>query len=131
MLFENLSLQNIDFLRMEYIILINLFTSFFGTLFLIPLVKKFGEKFNIIDTPNKRKLHTNSIVRLGGIALFIGFVIGLISVLFTGVLESYSLENISAYGRIFIFMATGIFFLVYLMIFLICLHDLDYFFNLL
>ena len=109
--FLNFSLQNFDYTRIEYIILINLSTSFLGTLLLIPLVKKFGEKFNIIDIPNKRKLHTNSIVRLGGIAIFIGFVIGLLSVLFTGVLESYSLENISAYGRILLFMATGIFFL--------------------
>ena len=93
MMFQNLSLQNIDFSRMEYIILINLFVSFLGTLFLIPLVKVWGKINNIIDIPNKRKLHTNSIVRLGGIPLFIGFVIGLLSVLFTGVLETYSLEN--------------------------------------
>ena len=129
MMFQILRLQNIDFSSMEYIILINFFTSFLGTFFLIPLVKKFGEKFNIIDIPNKRKLHTNSIVRLGGVALFIGFVIGLLSVLFTGVLESYSLENISSYGRIFLFMTTGIFFLDYLMTFLIYLHGLDYFFS--
>ncbi|OUL43916.1 hypothetical protein B0W81_01235, partial [Prochlorococcus sp. HOT_208_60] len=104
-------MPNIDLNGLEYILLLILIVSFLGTLVLIPLTKAFGEKFNISDVPNKRKLHTKSIVRLGGVPIFIGFLLGLLSVFFTGGLEPYSLENISSYGRILILMATAIFFL--------------------
>ena len=104
-------MQNIDISRLEYILLLIVIVSFCGTLILIPLAKAFGEKFNFNDIPNKRKLHTKSIVRLGGVPIFIGFLLGLLSVFFTGGLEPYSLENISSYGKILIFMATSIFFL--------------------
>ena len=104
-------MPNIDLSGLEYILLLILIVSFFGTLVLIPLTKAFGEKYNISDVPNKRKLHTKSIVRLGGVPIFIGFLLGLLSVFFTSGLEPYSLENISSYGRILILMATAIFFL--------------------
>ena len=104
-------MQNIHFTGPEYILLFILITSFFGTLILIPLVKAFGEKFDFNDIPNRRKLHKKSIVHLGGIPIFIGFFIGLFSVYFTGALETYSLENISSYGKILILMASSVFFL--------------------
>ena len=69
------------------------------------------KRYNINDIPNNRKLHTKSIVRLGGVPIFIGFFCGLLSILFTGNLDQFSLENISSYGRIMLFTATAIFFL--------------------
>mgnify|MGYP007000214311 len=94
----------VKFTGLEYILLLILIASFVGTLILIPLVKIFGERFNIIDTPNRRKLHKKSIVNIGGVPIFIGFLIGLFSVYFTDVLDTYSLENISEYGKILILM---------------------------
>ena len=104
-------MQNINFPRIEYILLLIVSTSFLGTLILIPVAKAFGEKFNFNDIPNKRKLHKKSIVNLGGVPIFIGFLIGLLSVFFTGGLEIYSLENISEYGKILILIASSVFFL--------------------
>ena len=38
-----------------------------------PLVKRIGEKFNIIDIPDSRKVHTHPIVRIGGLSIFTTF----------------------------------------------------------
>ena len=60
---------------------INLFSfilSFFLTLKLIPLINSFGLKNNILDRPNSRKQHTKPLVRIGGLAIYIGFLITLI-----------------------------------------------------
>ena len=81
------------------------------TLILVPLAKVFGERYNINDIPNNRKLHTKSIVRLGGVPIFIGFLCGLLSIFLTGNLDQFSLENISFYGRILLITGSSIFFL--------------------
>ena len=38
-----------------------------------PVVKIIGEKFNIIDIPDSRKVHTSPIVRIGGLSIFATF----------------------------------------------------------
>ncbi len=48
--------------------------SYFITLFTIPFSLEIGKKFKIIDYPNLRKQHTRPIVRIGGIAISIGFL---------------------------------------------------------
>jgi len=88
-----------------------LVTSFLTSYFLIPVTKNLGEKFNFFDLPDERKLHSKLIVRLGGVPIFFGFFFGLLSVFLTGVLEPYSLENISSFGKILILSSTAIFFL--------------------
>ena len=85
--------------------------SFLITLFLVPFAKWIGEKYKLSDKPNKRKLHKTSIVRLGGVAIFIGFFAGLASILLFGNTENLSFENISLYGRILLIMSSAIFFL--------------------
>ncbi len=104
-------MQNLNFSGLEYILLLILIVSFLGTLILIPIVKAIGVKFDFNDIPNRRKLHKKSIVNLGGVPIFIGFLIGLFSVYFTGALDSYSLENISSYGKILILISSSVFFL--------------------
>lgn len=42
---------------------------------LTPLVKKFAFKVGAIDVPNARKVHTRVMPRLGGLAIFLAFVI--------------------------------------------------------
>jgi len=53
-----------------YIFFIALLTSFFLT----PLVRKLALRYNIVDTPSSRKIHTQPIARIGGVALFLSFV---------------------------------------------------------
>lgn len=38
-----------------------------------PLFKIIGEKFNIVDIPDSRKIHTHPIVRIGGLSIFTTF----------------------------------------------------------
>ncbi|WP_018750007.1 glycosyltransferase family 4 protein [Paenibacillus sanguinis] len=44
---------------------------------LTPLVKKFAIKFGAVDVPNARKVHTRIMPRLGGLGIFLSFVITL------------------------------------------------------
>lgn len=41
-------------------------------LFIVPIIKYIALKFNIVDVPNKRKLHTKPTPLLGGVAVFLG-----------------------------------------------------------
>ena len=43
---------------------------------IIPFVKKIAIHINALDIPNERKVHTKPIPRLGGLGIFIGFLIG-------------------------------------------------------
>lgn len=52
---------------------------FVVSLILIPLIKRLSSKLNFVDLPSGRKIHTRPVPLGGGIALFIGFVIVLIS----------------------------------------------------
>ena len=60
---------------------------------------------------SKRKVHKIPMVRIGGVAIFLGFFIGLFSVFFSGNLENISLENVSKYGRILLLSTTLVFLL--------------------
>ena len=44
----------------------------------IPFVNKLGLKYKIIDEPDIRKKHRGPIVRLGGLGIFIGLIIGML-----------------------------------------------------
>lgn len=48
------------------------------TLLITPIFIKISLKINATDKPNHRKVHTNPIPTLGGLAIFTGFIIGLI-----------------------------------------------------
>lgn len=58
---------------MHYIILF-LF-SFIISFILIPLIIYYSKKKNIVDIPNSRKIHHRPISRLGGVAIFLSFII--------------------------------------------------------
>lgn len=57
----------------------------------IPFIKQFGIKFNILDNINLRNFDDNSIVRIGGLGIFIGYSIALIFILNITLLDSYYL----------------------------------------
>jgi len=48
------------------------------SLIITPIVIKYTKKWNITDKPNHRKVHTNPIPTLGGLAIFVSFMIGLL-----------------------------------------------------
>ena len=55
-----------------YIILI----TFVSSLILVPLVRDIAMHINAIDIPDKRKVHKKPMPRLGGLAIFLSFLIG-------------------------------------------------------
>ncbi|WP_108668988.1 glycosyltransferase family 4 protein [Peribacillus acanthi] len=57
-------------------IYLTLLICFISSLIITPLVKKFAIKIGATDRPNQRKVHQKIMPRLGGLAIFISFVIG-------------------------------------------------------
>lgn len=51
-------------------------TTFITVVVLIPFIKKVAIQINAIDIPRNRHIHTKPIPKLGGVAMFIGFLIG-------------------------------------------------------
>lgn len=45
-----------------------------------PLIRRFGLRAGLVDQPNRRKVHQRPMVRLGGVAIFIGVVMALLLV---------------------------------------------------
>ncbi|QJD88254.1 glycosyltransferase family 4 protein [Cohnella herbarum] len=77
--------------------------SFIGAmalaLVLTPLVKKLAVRIGAIDVPNQRKVHTRTMPRLGGVAIYAAFTVGLLLILpFVpeGALSAYDRNLISA-----------------------------------
>lgn len=52
-------------------------TCFLVTLLMTPLIKKLAFMIKAVDLPNERKIHTNIMPRLGGLAIYISFCFGL------------------------------------------------------
>ncbi|WP_110112550.1 MraY family glycosyltransferase [Bacillus sp. CGMCC 1.16541] len=55
---------------------LTLFICFIASILLTPLVKKLAFKIGATDKPNQRKVHQKIMPRLGGLAIFISFLIG-------------------------------------------------------
>lgn len=51
-------------------------TSFVISLILVPLCKKVAIHINALDIPNERKVHKKPMPRLGGLAIYLSFLIG-------------------------------------------------------
>lgn len=52
------------------------FSCFFLVALIVPIIKKIAIHVNALDIPNKRKVHKIPIPRLGGLAIYIGFLFG-------------------------------------------------------
>lgn len=57
-------------------IYISLLVAFVASLILTPLVKKVAVKIGAVDKPNDRKVHKIIMPRLGGLAIYMSFIIG-------------------------------------------------------
>lgn len=64
--------------------LIAFFVSAFVVLWSTPLVKKIGLKSGRVDRPGERKVHQRPMVRLGGVSIFLGTLIALLLVWWSG-----------------------------------------------
>lgn len=64
---------------------------------LTPLVRSLALRFNVVDSPNARKIHTKVIPRLGGVAIFLGFIVALIvgHFTYTGIFTSQNIVMLS------------------------------------
>lgn len=60
---------------MVAIFIIGFIVSMGLALALTPLVKKFAVRIGAMDTPNARKVHTRIMPRLGGLGIFLAFII--------------------------------------------------------
>ncbi len=94
--------------------LISFASAAIATGFLIPYVRSYGLKYNLVDKPNNRKQHNKKIVRLGGIAIFCGFTFSLVLV---GILGVFNKQDIIFFREIFIV------YLCFFMFFLLGLLD--------
>ena len=59
-------------------LLIIVITSFIITLIMTPVTKKIAHHVKALDEPNDRKVHARIIPRLGGLAIYFGFLGGFI-----------------------------------------------------
>lgn len=57
---------------------ISLIVSCILSLILTPIVRIIALKLNIVDIPNQRKVHKKPIPRIGGLAIYISFIIGVL-----------------------------------------------------
>lgn len=54
------------------------FIGLITTWFLVPYVRKLAIKLGALDKPDARKVHKNTIPRMGGLAIYIGFIIAVV-----------------------------------------------------
>lgn len=57
-------------------ILLMTVTTFIFTASIIPFIKRVAIHVGALDVPNKRKVHSSPMPRLGGLAMFLGFLFG-------------------------------------------------------
>jgi len=79
-----------------------------------PHINYIGNKFNIIDIPNLRKVHKKPIVRIGGLSIFITFYLYLLS---TNLFIKYSYFDGDIIKKFYVFLIGACLF------FLIGIHD--------
>ncbi|WP_370223765.1 glycosyltransferase family 4 protein [Cytobacillus sp.] len=57
---------------------LTLLICFAASIIITPLVKKLAIKIGAVDKPNQRKVHQKIMPRLGGLAIYLSFIIGLL-----------------------------------------------------
>ncbi|MER3433952.1 MAG: undecaprenyl-phosphate alpha-N-acetylglucosaminyl 1-phosphate transferase [Leptolyngbya sp. ERB_1_1] len=58
--------------------------SFLVVLIATPIINRLGKRVGLVDKPNHRKVHKRPMVRLGGVAMFMGVVVALLIVWWAG-----------------------------------------------
>ncbi|WP_010286884.1 glycosyltransferase family 4 protein [Kurthia massiliensis] len=57
---------------------LSLVAAFIGSILFTPLVKKLAFRVGAVDKPNYRKVHAKIMPRLGGLAIFLAFLVGVV-----------------------------------------------------
>ena len=68
----------------NFLFIVTTIISAFITWLIVPKIRDIGLRFKLIDIPDERKQHNNPKVRLGGIAIFLGFIISYLVLLGLG-----------------------------------------------
>ena len=89
-------------MEIKNVLLIVLTTFTFSALF-IPIVKKIAEFIGAMDIPNERKIHEKPIPRMGGLAIYGGFLLGYM------LFGQHSVQMNAILIGSFIILVTGIF----------------------
>jgi len=66
-------------------------TGFLVSLVLTPLVRKFSLRFRILDEPEVRKIHPDPVPTLGGVAIYVAF---LLAIVVGGLWEGFAVINL-------------------------------------
>lgn len=83
-------------------IYVTLFICFFASVLLTPMVKKLAFRIGATDRPNKRKVHQKIMPRLGGLAIFLSFLIGVI------ILHPYNIYSTAIMAGAAVIILTGV-----------------------
>ncbi|CAE19686.1 putative UDP-N-acetylglucosamine-1-phosphate transferase [Prochlorococcus marinus subsp. pastoris str. CCMP1986] len=70
-------------------LLIIFIIAFLLTFILVPFSKKIGSKYGIFDSLNSRKVKKIKLVRIGGLAIFLGFFLSLLGFIFFQYISSF------------------------------------------
>ncbi|MCH7320632.1 undecaprenyl/decaprenyl-phosphate alpha-N-acetylglucosaminyl 1-phosphate transferase [Solibacillus sp. MA9] len=69
-------------------IYVSLIVAFVAAILLTPLVKRLAFRLGAVDAPNYRKVHARIMPRLGGLAIYLAFMIGILFLKFVTNFES-------------------------------------------
>ena len=95
--------NNINFINFNWFYIYPFLISFTSAIILVPLVNRLGRKLNLFDFPDERKIHKKPLIRIGGLAIFISFLIGTFA--------TYLINNISVeFDIVIIFIGSLLFF---------------------
>ncbi len=81
---------------------VSLIAAFVASILLTPLVKRLAFRIGAVDAPNYRKVHARIMPRLGGLAIFLAFLIGV------AVLQPQSQYSLAIIIGACIIVATGV-----------------------
>ncbi|WP_107923600.1 glycosyltransferase family 4 protein [Lysinibacillus parviboronicapiens] len=86
---------------------VSLIATFVASILLTPLVKRLAFRIGAVDAPNYRKVHAKIMPRLGGLAIFLAFLIG-VAMLYPFLINALPRLKISEYGLIAIIIGAAI-----------------------
>ena len=82
------------------------------TLFLVPAAQRIGIRYKLLDYPSSRKKHKEPIVRIGGLAIFISWLLTLLIIFFLNPLKLEFLKDDSSFSLIEIIISSFLFFIL-------------------
>ncbi len=104
--------NNLDIYKNLNLLLILVSTfSCISTMLIVPVINKIGIRYSLYDYPDARKIQKKSLVRIGGLAIFIGYLLGLSLIYFSGNFGNIRFDGISLFGGTLLITSSAVFFL--------------------